>query len=260
MGTLIASESRKVRYSTRYLVLGAIAGVLAPAGLFAYGLVRGRELDAFEVFAIMAAGGVVTLGAAGWMIGRRDDVLRARNRELRALSESLQQLSTLDALTRIPNRRALDDRLAQEVARFNRYGTPLALVMIDLDRFKDLNDRHGHAAGDRVLQQVAAALDREKRLGDLVARFGGEEFVAILPHTDAEAAQAWAERVRGAIGATIEAAVPVTASFGVAQASPDGETPTRLLEAADQALYTAKRQGRNRVVSAPSLGRERAAR
>ena len=191
------------RLSTRYLLLGVVTGLLAPAGSFVYALALNRHFGPFEMFLLMASGSVVTLGAAGWMIGRRDDALRDSNRHLRALSERLQGLSSTDALTGIPNRRTFDERLALEVARTNRYRTPLALVMIDLDHFKELNDRFGHLAGDDVLKAVAASLEREKRAGDLVARFGGEELVALLPHTDARAARAWAVRVRALLAATV---------------------------------------------------------
>jgi diguanylate cyclase (GGDEF)-like protein len=242
------------RLSTRYLLLGVLTGVMASAGLFLYALMQGRTFDPWEMFAMTVAGSMATLGVAGWMIGRRDDVLERRNQELRELSERLLGLSATDALTGIANRRSFDERLSVEVARANRYGTPLALVMIDLDHFKELNDRFGHLAGDEVLKRVAALVDREKRLGDLVARYGGEELAAILPHTEARAAMVWAERVRQLVAGTrvqSEAgALTVTASFGVAGAASNRETPAALIEEADQALYQAKRQGRNRVMAA----------
>jgi diguanylate cyclase (GGDEF)-like protein len=234
--------------------MGMLTGVMASAGLFVYALLAGRTFDPWEMFAMTVAGSMATLGVAGWMIGRRDDVLEHRNEELRLLSERLQGLSATDALTGIANRRTFDERLAIEVARANRYGTPLSLVMIDLDNFKELNDRFGHLAGDEVLKRVASLVDREKRLGDVVARYGGEEFGAILPHTEARAAAIWAERVRQMIAGTevrSEAgALNITASFGLAGAAPDREEPATLIEEADRALYEAKRQGRNRVVSA----------
>jgi diguanylate cyclase (GGDEF)-like protein len=240
------------RLSTRYLLLGMLTGVLASVGLFLYAVLQGRSFDPWDLFTMTAAGSMVTLGLAGWMIGRRDDALERRNEDLRALSERLQALSATDALTGIANRRTFDERLAIEVARSNRYGAPLSLVMIDLDHFKELNDRFGHPAGDEVLKRVAVLIDREKRLGDVVARYGGEEFAAILPHTEPRAATIWAERVRQLIAGTevrSEAgALNVTASFGVAGAPQEQAESAGLVEGADQALYEAKRLGRNRVV------------
>jgi diguanylate cyclase (GGDEF)-like protein len=130
--------------------------------------------------------------------------------------------------------------------------------MIDLDHFKALNDQFGHRAGDEVLRQLGRLLDAEKRTGDLVARYGGEEFVALLPHAEAQAAVGWAERVRQRIAATRISfeggTLEITASFGVAGAAPDGAA-SDLVEAADAALFEAKRAGRNRVVSGPSNAR-----
>jgi diguanylate cyclase (GGDEF)-like protein len=230
-----------------------LTGLLASAGLLVYAVLQRRSFDPWEMFAMTAAGSIVTLGVAGWMIGHRDEALERRNEDLRALSERLQGLSATDALTAIANRRTFDERLAIEVARSNRYGAPLSLVMIDLDHFKELNDRFGHPAGDEVLKRVAILIDREKRLGDVVARYGGEEFAAILPHTEARAAMIWAERVRLLIAGTEvrsdAGSLNVTASFGVAGAAPDRAAPPALVEEADQALYEAKRQGRNRVVA-----------
>jgi diguanylate cyclase (GGDEF)-like protein len=250
----VRNKSSSVRrLSTRYLLLGMLTGVLASAGLFVYALLQRRSFDPWEMFAMTAAGSMVTLGVAGWMIGRRDDALERRNEDLRVLSERLQGLSSTDSLTAIANRRTFDERLAIEVARANRYGAPLSLVMIDLDHFKELNDRFGHPVGDEVLKRVAVLIDREKRLGDVVARYGGEEFAAILPHTEARAAMVWAERVRQLIAGTEvrsdAGALNVTASFGVTGAAAERAQPATLVEEADQALYEAKRAGRNRVVA-----------
>jgi diguanylate cyclase (GGDEF)-like protein len=179
------------------------------------------------------------------LIGRRDDALAERNDALAALSQRLHAQSVTDALTGLPNRRAFDERLALELAGARRYARPLALVMLDLDRFKAVNDRLGHAGGDQVLRAVAGVLDRERRASDLVARHGGEEFAAILPHTGARAAAVWAERVRRAIAAS---EVPVTASLGVAAVEGGIDaTAEGLSETADRALYAAKDGGRDRV-------------
>jgi diguanylate cyclase (GGDEF)-like protein len=247
-----------VKHSVRFAVLGVAAGVVMPLGLLVYALLIGREIDPLQMFLVLLVGSIAGLGTLGWVLGKKEDQLGAQNLALRALSDRLAALSTTDPLTGIPNRRALDDHLADELARSQRYGTPLAVVMLDLDHFKRLNDRYGHAAGDAVLRRVAQVLDGEKRRGDTIARFGGEEFVAILSHADETAAQAWAERVRGRLGAAaVEVAgaiLRVTASFGVAAALPGDAgaiSGQALLESADRALYSAKARGRNRVVVAP---------
>ncbi|HEY0708510.1 MAG TPA: GGDEF domain-containing protein [Polyangia bacterium] len=245
-----------MRQSVRFALWGVFAGVVMPAGLVIYALLVDRSIDPLHLFLVMVAGGVLALGSLGWALGKKEDQLQSQNLALRALSDRLAELSTTDPLTGVPNRRALDDHLADELARARRYGTPLAVVMVDLDHFKRLNDRYGHPAGDEVLRHFASLLDGEKRRGDTIARYGGEEFVAILSHADATAAQGWAERVRARLGATsleIEGnLVQITASFGVASATgdavPEGQA---LLEAADRALYVAKSNGRNRVAVAP---------
>jgi diguanylate cyclase (GGDEF)-like protein len=247
-----------MRLTTKYSVWGVVAGVVAPLGLFAYAVGAEYQFNPLELFGVMAMGGVITFAFAGRMIGRRDEALVESNRSLSLLSDQLRALSTTDGLTQVPNRRTFDDELAIELARSTRYRLPLALVMVDLDHFKALNDRHGHPAGDEVLRKTAAILDAEKRAGDLVARYGGEEFVAILPHADAEAARAWAERARARIAYL---RVPwgtdtlaITASFGIAALPGHGATAAALIEAADHALYQAKQQGRNRTTVAGPIG------
>ena len=253
-----------VRNSVRFAVTGVAAGIAAPLGLLLYGLLGGGAIDPVLLFPVVVAGAAVALGGAGWLLGRKNDELTRRNRALQDLNDQLRALSTTDPLTGIPNRRALDERLESELARANRYGTPLSVVMIDLDLFKHLNDRFGHPVGDAVLKEVGRILKSERRLGDIVARFGGEEFVAVLPHADDRAAQAWAERVRGRIEAVaIEVAselARITASFGVATARPHDQEREALIESADEALYEAKAKGRNCVVVARQQGPIRAAR
>ncbi|MFO7892915.1 MAG: GGDEF domain-containing protein [Longimicrobiales bacterium] len=159
--------------------------------------------------------------------------------------------ATADALTGLPNRAAFDDRLAEEQARFHRYRRPVALMVIDLDRFKRINDTHGHEAGDAVLREVAAVVRDAVRDVDIPARYGGEELVVLMPETMIRAAQEVAERVRTAIAAaTIEhggAAIPVTASIGVTACPERVDEPRGLFERADEALYRAKEGGRDRV-------------
>jgi diguanylate cyclase (GGDEF)-like protein len=168
-------------------------------------------------------------------------------------------LASLDGLTGIPNRRSLDERFAQEWSRAIRVGTPLALVMIDIDHFKQFNDIYGHHAGDRCLQAVATALQAKVQRGqDHLARFGGEEFALLLPHTDLQGALHIAEQLRLAV---LELAIPhragaegqVTISLGCAALGPvNGDSESRLLETADAALYQAKSMGRNQVYGAES--------
>jgi diguanylate cyclase (GGDEF)-like protein/PAS domain S-box-containing protein len=164
------------------------------------------------------------------------------------MQNRLEALANTDPLTGVSNRRAFLERAEQELAEARRYGNPLSAAMIDIDRFKALNDRFGHAIGDQVLQQVARQLATTLRKPDIFARWGGEEFICLLPHTDATLAQSAAERLRRAIEA-LEAAASarVTVSIGVTSlVSADSEIET-LIDRADQALYEAKRAGRNKV-------------
>jgi diguanylate cyclase (GGDEF)-like protein len=164
----------------------------------------------------------------------------------------VKQQSVTDELTELANRRSFRESLEAELLRSERFGTPLSLVLADLDDFKLVNDRFGHQVGDRVLQAFAGVLSNRIRSIDLAARLGGEEFAVLLPGTDAAGAGALAESLRDA---TADLAVPtesgdvrVTASFGVASI-PQTHTSDELLATADLALYDAKRQGKNRVVT-----------
>jgi diguanylate cyclase (GGDEF)-like protein len=159
----------------------------------------------------------------------------------------------IDGLTALANRRHFEDQLAAEVARAERFGGPLAIVIADLDDFKDVNDRFGHPAGDVVLREFAHTLEEEIRDIDLAARWGGEEFVLLLPGTDLAGASHVAERVRRAVEGRIVLSaagepITVTASFG-ASAFPDASSADRLLAMADAALYQAKGAGKNRVAT-----------
>jgi diguanylate cyclase (GGDEF)-like protein len=182
-------------------------------------------------------------------------LLRAQRRAV-AQSRALHALATTDALTGIANRRQLFDIGEQETRRAQRYGKPLAVLMIDVDRFKQINDRWGHPSGDRVIGHIADQLRNTLRAVDSFGRLGGEEFAAILPETDAAGATLVAERLREAIE-TSEAAraddgqvIRHTASIGVVALSPDDLDFEALLQRADRALYQAKAAGRNRVASA----------
>lgn len=173
------------------------------------------------------------------------------------LGRALNQAARHDALTGLLNRRAIDELLDDENRRARRLAVPYALLMIDLDHFKRVNDRHGHAAGDRALQHVAAVLASQLREIDRLARWGGEEFVALLPGTTQDEAAALAgrlcERVRGAPMAWQPWPLDLTVSIGVAAWQP-ADDAAAVLARADGALFEAKQQGRDRVHSArPSI-------
>jgi diguanylate cyclase (GGDEF)-like protein len=165
------------------------------------------------------------------------------------LHRLVERQALVDGLTGLANRRAASDALHAEAARSERLETPLSVVLADLDEFKEVNDVHGHAVGDEVLRVVAKVLRETLRESDVAGRWGGEEFLLLLPGADEEGAAQLAERVRVALGERSIPSVPglrVTASFGVAEYA--GETnPEQLLEAADGALYRAKRAGKDRV-------------
>ena len=180
--------------------------------------------------------------------------------ELHDTNARLTVLAALDGLTGIANRRFFDERLAQEWSRSARHSKPLALAMIDLDNFKQFNDLYGHLAGDQCLRAVAEALAKEvQRPEDFVARFGGEEFALLLPHTSAEGAAVVLQRIRETIYALgiDHLGNPwgkVTASIGYSSITPlHHEGQSRLIQLADAALYEAKHNGRNRVESITSI-------
>ena len=171
--------------------------------------------------------------------------------EAARLHHEAEQRSEIDALTRIFNRRKLEADLKAEVARSLRYGHPLALVMVDVDHFKGVNDTFGHQQGDEVLKLVALTLARDRRETDSAYRFGGEEFALLLRETDAPGALEVAERLRIRIAEAVAAlglSRPVTASLGIAVIGGEIDTQDKLVEAADGALYQAKETGRNRVI------------
>jgi diguanylate cyclase (GGDEF)-like protein len=171
------------------------------------------------------------------------------------LHRIVERQALVDGLTGLANRRQCEDTLSSELARLERFGGPLAVVVADLDWFKDVNDRYGHPSGDAVLREFAQLLRDLVRDVDLAGRWGGEEFLLILPGTDLAGGAQVAERVRLALAGRIVLSadgspIPVTASFGVA-ATPPASTAAELFSAADAALYEAKRNGKNRVETAP---------
>lgn len=191
---------------------------------------------------------VWVLTARTWILQR---AVNRRTAALRRSHERLRQLAITDELTGLYNRRFFLERWDWEYDRAKRYQRPLACLMIDVDRFKQINDRLGHLVGDLVLKQVAQELKNILRQADIVARFGGDEFVIALPETTHEQASAVAEKLR-----EIQVAVPngqtqgvasVTLSVGVGHLEEKGQDSRNILEAADQSLYAYRRQARNRV-------------
>jgi diguanylate cyclase (GGDEF)-like protein len=164
--------------------------------------------------------------------------------------EALEQSATTDSLTGLLNRRAFEARFDTELERARRAESPLALVVFDLDFFKQVNDRFGHARGDTALRRFAELLLAEQRPGDAIARTGGEEFAVLLPGSGADGAVVYAERVASELRAvTSDDDVPLSTSAGVAELGVDLSTRDELMSAADAALYGAKAAGRQRVAA-----------
>lgn len=180
-------------------------------------------------------------------VRRRTRELNAKNRELDAKNQALEVLSLTDRLTGICNRRKLDQTIVAEIRRARRYGKEFSLIMIDLDHFKSVNDRHGHPVGDLVLVRVADILAGLARETDVVGRWGGEEFLVVCPETGADVAVVLAERLRKEIEETsFPRDTSLTASFGVTAATAKDDAQS-LVQRADEALYAAKQNGRNRI-------------
>lgn len=219
-------------------------------------LARYRELqEVLIAAALMTSFGII---AAGVQIGR-GAIRKARHyrqlhhahRLLISKSQALVHAATTDPLCDIHNRRSFLEMAEREFERAGRYGRPLSVILFDVDHFKLVNDRFGHASGDRVLQSVTASCVRQLRSSDRIGRLGGEEFAVILPETDRDGALAVAERMRSALDLqTIEVAgtaLSVTASFGVAVRDDGDRSLDAVLQRADVASYQAKTAGRNRV-------------
>ncbi|HKO91978.1 MAG TPA: GGDEF domain-containing protein [Polyangiaceae bacterium] len=234
--------------STAWAAAGALLAAGAPLGLLVLRAIQTRSLDFAWVksqiqsdpglYLYLSVATTCVMVVCGYSIGRYEDRLRLR--------------SLTDPLTGLANRRHFVQALATEVARSRRYGAPLTVLLIDIDYFKRVNDRFGHAAGDAALTCVASGLRSSCRQTDLPARYGGDEFALLLPETTAERGLAFAERLAAVLRTAppYEVGAPsLTLSIGVAEGARGEEAP-QLLKRADEALYQAKEGGRNRTVLA----------
>ncbi len=261
---------RAVQELRRLDALGAVYFILLTAESDEEMIVRGLESGADdyvtkpcrqrELLARIRAGQrLFDLQLENWM--RRVELER-KNAELDLLTTRLEKLANTDALTGVANRRQLLARLDDAWALSTRHGQPLGVAILDIDRFKSINDTHGHAVGDEVLRTIAALCRTELRCYDVFGRFGGEEFLIVVPDTDREGLAALAERVRARVGeakirVSRKLALPVTISVGCAARAGHHANPHQLLSDADEMLYRAKAAGRNQVwiSTAPDKGR-----
>jgi two-component system cell cycle response regulator len=229
-----------------HLAVGVVLAAGAPLGLALLKLIVLDEVSLaalsravtqdLAAFVYVTVSTVAVFAAFGYVLGRQADALL--------------DLARSDALTGLHNQRAFEERLLEEAARAGRYRTVLSLLVADVDGLKAINDAGGHQAGNVALRVVADALRRDARQTDLAARIGGDEFAMIAPDTAADEAFALGDRIRRVVGEHRGAGVRV--SVGVATLDVHRPDAAALLQAADAALYEAKRQGRNRVVSATS--------
>ncbi len=274
LATLLLLKRPGLPAGTRYLrTILAIAAAWNLARLVVLARTDGQVntfLAGGPSFAVMVAvGGVLQILINAFQFRleserTRDELLQHASR-LQAKRDALQgtvtertaeltQLAITDSLTGLSNRRHFMEQGLREIERARRYRQPLALMLIDIDHFKDINDRYGHPTGDQVLRMVAQACQSGARNADLAGRIGGEEFALLMPETGMVSAQLAAERMRRAVAAVDYGAAgvaqAVTASIGVAVLEEGDATLERLLARADKALYRAKEFGRNRVIFA----------
>jgi two-component system, cell cycle response regulator len=191
------------------------------------------------------------------LLARIETVLRVKNEQetLRTQNRRLAEMSVTDPLTGLYNRRFLNERMLEELDRAQRYQYPISCLMLDIDNFKEVNDSKGHIQGDRILQEISVLLKNCSRVVDIPVRYGGEEFLLVLPQTDLGGANVVGERIRKTIETTQffkeDPKMQVTVSLGAAAFSHDQiHSAEKLLKLADEALYEAKRAGKNRLVQA----------
>ncbi len=234
--------------ATSFAVLGAALALGAPLGLILVRSIVANVLPTFDFVAAQIKNDAVTYG---YLLIATVTVFVVLGRLLGAREDELAKTSITDPLTRLHNRRHIHSRLEEELARAARHQMPFTLLLIDVDHLKEINDRGGHDAGDRALVCVGDVLRGTCRTTDLPARYGGDEFVVLLPSTTAAQALELCERIRKTLRACKHnLPTPITVSIGIADLQTAGSLPDQLFEAADTALYAAKRAGRDRAVVA----------
>jgi diguanylate cyclase (GGDEF)-like protein len=253
------------------LVQSLLPYVLMPPAIallcfvYAYG---GHDMRAWGVYAAFGLLAVLILARQFFVVWENQGLyLRVRDayvaleqgtRSLQLANRRLERLATTDGMTDLPNHRAFQERLRSDLAAARRAGTPVALLMLDVDHFKQYNDTFGHPAGDDVLRRTGAMIRSVVRESDLPARYGGEEFAVVLPGADVRVAREIAERIRAAMAEHPWPHVGVTVSIGVACGTGAVEAGA-LIEAADRALYRSKSGGRDRVTVAEEVASVRTA-
>jgi diguanylate cyclase (GGDEF)-like protein len=257
-------QVRRFRDITLAIVAGLLLGVTAIAYHLALLIVRPLERLTKGAAEVAEGDLAVDLPTAtgevgdltyvfNHMVGRlrqSRQELDAVNETLRQQNEELERLSASDSLTGLSNRRVLTQRLSEELLRAQRQNHMFSVLMLDVDHFKKYNDAHGHPAGDEVLKRLAKILRACTRAGDCTARYGGEEFAVLLSGKGADAAVQLAERIRERVAEEGFPAGSITVSAGIAEFPQHGHTADAVISSADEALYEAKREGRNRVVCA----------
>ena len=234
-----------MRHTVLYTLIGVASGTGAPLGALLIRLATGTVNSGAEVRAHLfhyvyeLVGTCLVFGIGGFVAGRRVDRLEASERKFRDLADH-------DELTGLANRRSFEQSYRRAVARSLRFGEPISLLLVDIDGLKEINDRMGHSVGSEALRHVARILDGEKRADDLAARWGGDEFVLLMPGAEETAAQRVAERIlhRTRTSMLESAPVSVTVTIGIAS-DVAGSADHDLFGAADRALYSGKAAGRN---------------
>ena len=253
--------ARFTSYARKNVFLGGLLGLGSPLGLLGIRYYWDHRLavnqwivselsDHGAYYIYMGVGTVAAMGLWGLWSGRKVDAQRTRAQALERAALRLRDMADTDGLTGVHVRRHLLEKLDEELHRAGRYKYPVASLFVDVDNFKAFNEAHGHIVGDEVLRRIAQVTRASVRETDIVGRYGGDEFLVMLPHANAREAFSAAERIRKGVEkltvtAKSGAAVPVTVSVGMIAAVPHEADVLRFLEIADQALHRSKGLGKN---------------